>query len=79
MKIGDIVKPTKVSGYQLASGCGRYDYAVVANLEPFVLVSVFLDMKWEATIKPEYFEVLDDVPFTVSEDFINQVKARSGY
>ena len=75
-----MVKPTEKIKYQLVSGCCHYHYAVVANLEPFVLVSSTLDMKWEATIQPDYFEVFDHVDnHSVSDDFINQIKARSGY
>lgn len=58
MKIGDIVKPTIESRYILASGCGRYPDAIVISIQPFILVSRETDMKWQATIKQEYFEVV---------------------
>lgn len=58
MKVGSIVKPTKESGYVLRSGCGAYNAAVVISEDPFILTSIESDMKWQATIKKEYFEVI---------------------
>ena len=44
MDIGDLVVP--IGNAILASGCGRYDCAVVANVDPFVLVSTCGSMLW---------------------------------
>ena len=59
MKVGNIIKPTKESGFTLRSGAGYYDKAVVISEEPFIITSEQSDMKWEATIKKEYFEVVE--------------------
>ena len=56
MKIGDVVIP--VGDTVLVSGCGYYDYAIVANVEPFALASVEADMLWTRTIHPEDVRVL---------------------
>ena len=53
MKVGNIVKPTKESGFILACGSGWYSEAVVISEEPFVLTSLESDMRWESTIKKE--------------------------
>ena len=58
MKVGNIVKPTKESGFILACGSGWYSEAVVISEEPFVLTSLESDMRWESTIKKEDFEVI---------------------
>ena len=60
MKVGNIIKPTKESGFTLRSGACYYDKAVVISLEPFIITSEESDMKWEATIKKEYFEVVGE-------------------
>jgi hypothetical protein len=44
MKVGDRVVP--VSPFQLASGSGRYNCAIVVSVEPFVMVSTTGDMLW---------------------------------
>ncbi|EKZ9178183.1 hypothetical protein RFA54_001639 [Vibrio vulnificus] len=56
LDVGDVVKPIKPE-YQLASGFGRYDSAVVVSVEPFVLVSHGADMLWQFSIKREHFKV----------------------
>lgn len=61
MKVGNIVKPTKESGFYLVSGGQWYDEAVIISLEPFVLTSLESDMRWEYTIKKENFEVIGNV------------------
>lgn len=58
MKIADIIKPTKESGFILRSGAQSYDKAVVISIDPFVITSEEADMRWEATIKMEDFEVI---------------------
>ena len=60
MKIGSIIKPTEESGFQLRSGAGYYNKAVVISIDPFIITSEDADMKWEATIKKEYFEVIGE-------------------
>ena len=50
MNIGDVVIP--IGDVVLACGCGRYDCAIVASIEPFALVSVQGDMLWTCTVKP---------------------------
>jgi hypothetical protein len=50
MQVGDVVIP--VGNTVLACGCGRYDCAVVASVEPFALASVEADMLWTCTIRP---------------------------
>ena len=60
MKVGNIVKPTKESGFILACGSGWYSEAVVISEEPFVLTSLESDMRWESTIKKEDFQVIGE-------------------
>lgn len=55
MQIGDIVIP--INGVVLACGSGRYNFAIVANVDPFVLVSGEGDMLWEKE-SPDDFIVL---------------------
>lgn len=58
MEVGNIIKPTKESGFHLRSGASAYDKAVVISLEPFIITSEESDMRWEVTIKKGYFEVV---------------------
>ena len=51
MQVGDVVIP--VGDTMLVSGCGRYDCAIVASVEPFALASVAADMLWTCTIAPD--------------------------
>ena len=51
MKVGDVVIP--IGQKLLVDGCGRYECAIVANVEPFALVSVEADMIWTQTITPD--------------------------
>lgn len=60
MEVGDIVKPTKESGFILASGSGWYSDAVVVSLSPFILKSREVDMTWFRT-KKENFEVVGKI------------------
>lgn len=71
-EIGSIVKPTKESGYVLACGSGWYSEAVVISDEPFILTSIEADMKWQATIKKENFELIGNV----NEDVLNRCLKR---
>ena len=56
MDIGDIVIPD-TSGVHLASGDSSYDYAIVASIEPLILVSEKADMLWQ-TQKPGWYKVV---------------------
>jgi hypothetical protein len=51
MEIGDVVIPRRISGISesliLHSGNNLYPCAIVANMKPFILVSVGGDMLWE--------------------------------
>jgi predicted RNA methylase len=58
MDIGDVVIPRDRQTTELACGCGRYNCAIVASIDPFVLVSVEGDMRWSATVLQEEFETL---------------------
>ena len=53
--VGDILAP-KDEFVDLVSGSNRYDCAVMVSQNPFVLVSLESDMRWEATIKEEDFK-----------------------
>ena len=57
MKIGDVVEPTKRSGFILRSGCEFYGNAIVISLNPFMITSPGADMLWVAIIKIEDFKV----------------------
>lgn len=61
MEVGNIVEPTKESGFVLRSGAEQYKSAVIISLDPFVLVSGYADMRWESTVKQEYFTVVGSV------------------
>lgn len=50
MKVGDLVEA--VPPFALVCGSGRYGHAVVAQVEPMVLVSEGGDMLWRATVYP---------------------------
>jgi hypothetical protein len=56
MEIGNVVQPTKKSGFTLRCGTGPYADAVLVSKEPFMLVSRSSDMLWSATVKSENFE-----------------------
>lgn len=60
LNVGDVVAPIKPD-YQLASGCGRYDSAVVISVEPFVITSHAADMRWQSTVKREQFKIIGNV------------------
>ena len=50
MQVGDVVIP--IGDTVLVCGCGSYDCAIVASVEPFALASVEADMLWTCTILP---------------------------
>lgn len=74
MKVGNIVKPTTESGFVLACGCGCYDKAVVISETPFVLTSLESDMRWEFTIKKEYFDVVGEADEATLENCSRRLK-----
>jgi hypothetical protein len=53
--VGDYVNYKPGRG-TLCCGGGSYGRAVVASMEPFILVSEGGDMLWSATVEPENFE-----------------------
>lgn len=55
MKVGDLVEA--VPPFQLSCGDSVYKDAVVASVDPFVLVSQSGDMSWSDTIKQVYVRV----------------------
>ena len=61
MKIGDLVEPSKESGYILRDSLSQYNEAVVISVNPFMLVSVDSGMLWEATVKIEDFNITGKV------------------
>jgi len=58
MKVGDVVVPTRQSHKVLHCGSGMYSHAIVASLEPFVLVSEDGSMLWRTTWQPHEVEAL---------------------
>lgn len=76
-KKGDLIKPTKESGFVLRSGASHYDKAIVISVEPFIITSEGFDMRLEATIKKEYFELADVSVFIEKspEDILNKYSA----
>jgi hypothetical protein len=58
LEIGNIVIPTRSSALNLRSGCEIFEDAVVISNDPLILASRDTTMRWEATIKEEYFRVV---------------------
>jgi hypothetical protein len=58
MKVGDVVIPARSAGAGFHSGAESYTHAIVASVEPFVLVSQHGDMMWTSTVKSEDVTVL---------------------
>jgi hypothetical protein len=52
--LGYIVQSTDVNR-PLRSGCGHYPEAVCISEEPFILVSLQGDMRWESTVNADNF------------------------
>lgn len=77
MKTGDIVRPKRNSGFVLHSGCSWYEEAVVISTSPLILLSLEGDMRWEATVKPEYFEVVRDADRKVMINAIERLLRES--
>ena len=59
MKIGDVaISRIDQEGRMvnpLRSGCSYYTHAIVASVDPFILISEEGDMKWSATVAPSDF------------------------
>ncbi|WP_268810093.1 hypothetical protein [Vibrio parahaemolyticus] len=72
--VGDVVEPIKPD-YQLASGCGRYDSAVVVSVEPFVITSHAADMRWQSTVKREQFKIVGKVEGEALEACMKRLEA----
>lgn len=53
MRVGDVVVSKNPEGNPLRSGASVYSSAIVASLDPFVLVSPRGDMKWSTTRTPD--------------------------
>ncbi len=51
VRVGDVVEVKDSSSFVLSCGSGKYGTAIVISLNPFVLVSMLGDMRWENTIK----------------------------
>lgn len=57
--VGDVVEPVGEQ-FQLASGCARYDHAIVVSLSPFILVSECTTMRWQSTVTKERFRKIGE-------------------
>ncbi len=71
IEVGSIVEPMS-NEYTLASGCSRYDNAIVVQLDPFVLVSEGTDMRWGCTVEAQNFTVVG----TASEEVLERCMER---
>lgn len=59
LAVGDVVEPAD-DQFQLASGCSRYEHAVVVSLSPFILVSECTTMRWQSTVTKERFRKIGE-------------------
>lgn len=57
IEVGSIVEPIN-SNHTLASGCSRYENAIVVQLDPFILVSEAADMRWGCTVAAQNFKAV---------------------
>ncbi len=71
--VGDIVAPVSPS-YALRSGASSYEYAYVVSMSPFVLASESGDMRWQRTVKPEFFHVIGSATSFEMENAMRRVK-----
>lgn len=79
--VGDVVIPRadtyEVAGewitFQLHCATQRYSHAIVASLEPFVLVSDSGDMTW-TQVKPEYFQRLCQAHASIKERAVQRYR-----
>jgi len=72
MKVKDVVVP--INNTVLRSGCSVYDKAVVASVDPFVLISEEGDMLWRATIEMKDFEITGVVNRKTWKNVKNRIK-----
>lgn len=56
MQVGNVVIP--VGTMVLGSGFERYDFAIVASMNPFALASVEADMLWTCTVRSDDVQAL---------------------
>lgn len=73
MKVRDLVSP-KTKGVVLSHGCGYYEVAVVASLDPFILISEDGDMKWSTTVEKKDFVSHGKAPKKIWKNVINRIK-----
>ncbi len=74
MKVGDVVVHRRERN-GLHCGSGIYTHAIVASMEPFVLVSEEGDMKWTCTIEPDDVVALCQAHPKIVEVAIKRFKA----
>lgn len=58
MKIFDIVKPKDQNKFVLHSGSGIYNWAIVMQIKPLVLISVEGDMLWRSSLDGVEWDVI---------------------
>jgi hypothetical protein len=80
MQIGDVV--VAVGNFRFACGSGIYEHAVVAHLDPLIVISPQGDMLWRSTITREcmrplyraHAEVIERVLIRLKQDYPDGVK-----
>ena len=73
MKVRDIVIPK--NGQVLRSGAAQYDCAIVARLDPFVLISEQGDMLWTNTVEKENFISHGEAPKEIWKNVKKRIKS----
>ena len=77
MKVGDVVIPNKSAKERyFHSGSEVYNHAIVASLDPFILISSQGDMRWSCTWEAHEVEVLCQASQEIQE--IVQSRLESG-
>lgn len=93
MNIGDVVIPKPNSGIVLHCGTGCYTHAIVASINPFVIISVDGSMRWDTENISNYISlckadnkiieiVMDknmNVPVEIMKLLIKETINKSGY
>lgn len=69
--IGDVVQSIGVN--RLISGFSNYNCAVVASLNPFILISEGGDMKWESMVESYQFEKIGEASHQVMKNVMNRL------
>lgn len=72
-RVGDLVESKNENQFRLHCGTLFYENAVVVSVEPFILVSKCSSMKWQSTIKKEYFDVVGKVDKNVLRNCMRRV------